>query len=149
MSFRSAFDSSGGLLTCRHCFAADWLPKSLDLRCGLRSAVRDDLLEHLHALFEMGVAGGILRGFLGGEAGIDFELLLSEREEAFGHVDEEQRRDRDNDQQRKDITRPHYAFPPLSIVSASISLASFEGWSVTIRSIVSSRSFTDPSSARI
>ena len=60
------------LSTCRSAAVA----QGFDLRRGLNSAVGDDLLEHAHARFELGVAGGILRRLLGGQAGFDLKLAF-------------------------------------------------------------------------
>src|SRR6476660_437665 len=121
----------------------------LDLRRRLCAVVGHDLLQHAHARLELMAARRILSGLLRGHTRFDLELLLAQPEKPVGDNHQQDHRQADDDQRDEDFGRTHhYALPPLSMVRASMSLASFEGWSVAIRSSVSSRSLIDPSSAR-
>src|SRR4051812_28940544 len=100
----------------------DWrsdarLAQRLDLGSRFGPTVGHDLLKDPHALLELRIACGILRGFLSGQARIDLELLLSKREEALGHIGDQTGDAANDDQQAKNVSDTHQAFPPLSIVS--------------------------------
>src|SRR3954447_6119734 len=124
------------------------LAQRLDLRCSLCAAIGHDLLKHTHAILKLVRSRGILSRFLRSHPSFYLESLLAQSEIAVGDQHQRQDGQADDDQRDHDLSWPNHALPPLSIASASISLTSLDGWSVTMRSTVSIRSLSEPSSAR-
>src|SRR3990170_2658260 len=126
-----------------------FVSQRLDLSRGLRSTVGDDFLEDAQARLDLGVAGRILRRFFHREARFDVQLLFLEPEPAREQEAKDDDRNADYDEGDQDVGwAVHHFFPPSTSDSESISRASRCGWSVTIRSIFSRRSLSEPSSAR-
>src|SRR3954453_217051 len=113
MSLRDARDSSSGLARPGRASAdpARRWPQRLDLGRSLGSAIGDDLLKDTHPSFQLGVARGILGGLFSGKPGVDFQLLLTEREKTSRQVHHQRRKADHDDQQAEYITRSHLGIP--------------------------------------
>src|SRR5690606_13754310 len=81
-------------------------------------------------------------------ARLQLQLALLEREPAPEEIIQDCHRRADEDENGNQFAGMNHSLPPLTTDRESISCARRWGWSVMIRSIVSMRSLTEPSSAR-